>query len=749
MSTVSKNTNSVSEPFSFVTTVTAALFFSLTLWAFGPANIYFTNTLEFNFSFTRVIPYLAAVTIGSALLLTVLVWLLRKVFYKKSIALIIAVSAALWLQGNVLVWDYGPLDGRDIYWGQNLVQGLIDSGLWILLIILALFKSDFFHKIARKTAVAFIVIQLISLSLAVFQAPETPSFKRYYVDESTRFTFSPEKNVIILMLDTFQTDVFNEIINEDTYYKDIFRDFTYFRNTLSAFPKTYTSVPSFLTGNYYDNSVPMQDFLKKAYTSTSSVPKVLKDRGCTVELFPYPGTEKTIYFNEAIATNIKKRVTGSVIRSDVAFLLDISLFRYVPHFAKRFVYNDQLWLLKRFFPVNESTEKKEKDKPMVDGKVREFSPAALRRMRDVGFIRQMLIESVVGGTVCAFKYYHLNGLHRPLVLDEKLDVKKMSYSERSSFKTQGKACLEITKLFLDKLRELGVYDKSLIIVMADHGCADYPYGVKLETAGLSETDDNVQKIPPHIKAAGLPMLVIKPFGAAGEEIKISDAPVSLSDLPATIFTALGVETDPAGHSAFDLQENDTRTRKFYYYNWSGWVDGYLYHMQEYVVNGHSWLDGSWRQGGVLQPANAREVYRYGTEVRFCRGGNAARYQGIGWHGPGNSYTWSREKTADLYFNVTPPTKDLQLRLVMHPYLVPGKCDKQEVHILVNHTEVKTLTITDVKEAEYTLTIPRSLVPGSDMNITFYIPTAVSPVDLGIGTDVRTLGVAVKSVVLEL
>ncbi len=752
---------SASEPFSLTTLLWTSLFFALTLWIFGPAHIYFTNSLEFSFTFSRVLPYLAAASLLTVLAPVLILWLMKSVpaFYGRGVSLLLAGSVLLWVQGNLLVWHYGPLDGREIHWGEKLFQGIFDGGLWLLLVVLALVKWRAFYRVARKAAMAFIVIQLISIGFSAFQAPAGPGFKYYRLDDSRKYTFSKGRNVILLVLDTFQSDLFQEILNEEEEYREMFRGFTYFRNTLSAFPKTYTSVPSFLTARPYDNSVPMQDYIRRTYGTDSALPTLLKGKGYRVELYPYPGTEKTIHFDTSVASNLAPRGFGGVNREHAAFLTDISLFRGLPHVLKRFVYNKQHWLLKRVFRYKEpeAAGVQSKGSKGASSAVRKFSKQALKYF-DIRFTRDLLHNASLEGNQDTFKFFHLNGLHRPLVLDRDLEVKEMSYSERSSFKTQGTACLEITRLFLEKLKALGIYDDALIIVMADHGCADYPYGVKLEAAGLTEPGEAPAEgaaasgpaIPAHIKASGLPMLLVKPVNAGADELNVSDAPVSLTDLPATVLQAAGIPPAPGmpGTPVFSIDETTPRRRTFYYHNWSGWHDGYLYHMQEYRVEGHGWLDESWSLSGMKAPASAEQLYVYGTEADFRKGGNGRRFQGVGWHGPGKRHTWSREKRATLYFSVTPPRTDLFLRLTLRPYLVPGKWPKQEVRVSVNGKELQRLKLSKKEMDTYEVRVPKELAADGSLTVTFDIPTAVSPVDLGIGDDVRTLGIALQSLRID-
>lgn len=743
---------------TLTTWLIVAAFFSFTLFFFGPTYIYFTNSLEFNLSFNEILPWL----LGAALIMSaiggLILYFLTPRWREKGVSLLFVLALLLWIQGNLLVWNYGPLDGRDIWWGKMWLKGVIDASVWVLLLFLAFKKSAWFSRFARTAALAFLAMQVLNVSQAMFRAPKTPSFKRYYIDESSKFHFSTRKNVIVLMMDTFQSDIFQEIITNEPQYKDIFRGFTYFRNTLSSFPKTYTSVPSFLTGQVYDNSIPMEDFLEKAYTSPASLPKLLKEQGFIVELFPMPHTEKTVFFSPAIASNIKKRQSGGGAGQDLGFLMDITLFRFLPHFTKNLVYNNQSWLLKRLWakpslPHHASGNPSAhlNDMPVAAKHIKDlprFSKEAME-LGDVQFIQQLVYQSFTAGETPVFKYYHLNGLHRPLVLNEHLEYKMMSTGQRASFATQGKACLQIARLLLETLKGLGQFENSMIVVLADHGCADYAYGVNLSSAGLYEPAGTGTPIPAHIKAAGLPMLLIKPIHEPDHELKISDAPVCLTDLPRTITTALGINKTMLGFPVFAIPQTEARKRYFYYYNWSGWVDGYLYHMRQYVVNGHSWLDSSWQEMAIIQPASAKKPYEWNTPISFGPNGTGPLYQGIGWHEAQKAgFTWTREKRVELFFTLGPGQKDIILLMTLKPFLVPGRLDKQEVSVCVGNRRLKNLILTNPEMAEYQVVIPQNAIVNSRLDIVFEIPTATAPVDLNMGVDVRQLGFALQSLTLK-
>jgi len=319
--------------------------FSLTLFLFGPSNIFFGNKLEFSFSYNEIVLYLIVLSFVCILCLTIFLSFLKLSIHRVIVSLILILSFLLWLQGNILSWNYGRFDGREIDWSSKVLCGFIDSGIWVFLIVIAFVKSDFIYsKMIRKISIFLILIQLISTSFAAITSPAQPNYKKYSIDKKEKFTFSSKKNVIILVLDFFQTDLFQEIISENSFYKEIFDGFTYFRNSLGGFPTTYAAVPFILTGKMYDNSIPIQDFIKKAFLAKSSIPKVLQEKDYNIYLHTL---RKTFYCGEDLMLNCKyKGERKEIFKSDLASngkifkitLFDINAFKIAPHFIKHYVY---------------------------------------------------------------------------------------------------------------------------------------------------------------------------------------------------------------------------------------------------------------------------------------------------------------------------------------------------------------------------------------------------------------------------
>lgn len=82
------------------------------------------------------------------------------------------------------------------------------------------------------------------------------------------------------------------------------------------------------------------------------------------------------------------------------------------------------------------------------------------------FYNRVLEEEVSFTDQKCFRFIHISGGHPPFTMNE--NVEEVA-PEEGSYEDNIKASLTITRTYLDKLKEAGVYDNSVIIVMADHG----------------------------------------------------------------------------------------------------------------------------------------------------------------------------------------------------------------------------------------------------------------------------------------
>lgn len=197
----------------------------------------------------------------------------------------------------------------------------------------------------------------------------------------------------------------------------------------------------------------------------------------------------------------------------------------------------------------------------------------------------------------------------------------------------------------------------------------------------------------------MPLFLLKDFGASGE-MKVSDAPVSLSDIPATVFEATEIPNGAPKVSALSSSAGKTRERRYYYYTWSAEYHDlskkYLPPMTEYIVDGPARSEAAWRETFKVYKAQRVDyrppLLRLRETVRFGARGNAAIFQGEGWSPSRGRFTGTHARRASLRFAVEPRRSDVSFSFRILPRRRAGHDDPKQVTVFVDHREVETVTI---------------------------------------------------------
>jgi hypothetical protein len=601
--------NSIATRNNFGVFSEALMLLVLTLCFFGPAHIYFNNVLDFSSTFRNILPFLALASVALYILLLPLGYFRGRVtMYCTSI--LFGLALMLWVQGNLLLWDYGLITGQDVDWAGKSLYGIIDLFVWGAVVAAAIALPQAVLKLIRPVSRGLVLIQFISLLVLVFNAPEV-HFKGYSEDTSMKYTLGRDRNVIILVIDSFQPDSFSTAIKNFPVIAELLDGFTFYPDATAGYPRTYPSVPFMLTGKYYENDIPFLDYIESAYMGTS-IPMVLRNQGFHV----YMPLKPYIMTSPELSSSLKRNETFTATNwSDVGKVALVSIFRQSPQFIKKAIYPDIVNYSLRGIS-NDSKKTKHSDLVFLD----EFKDA---------------LSPLPGGPDKTFKYYHLNGLHVPFELNENLQIEPMPFDRQGLMRvTYGQ--LKLLAQMLRSIKTAGVYDNTMLLVMGDHG-ADFP------SSTLMLADGTMAYVNP--------LVLVKPFSSRGR-LNVSDLPVSHLDVKATVFDALGLNIeDTPGLSMLKRDaRHEGRVRRFLSLDWNHeyFDKAYEKPLLEYQIKGNALKVSSWSRTGrifpprfeiaTLFPASFARGYYLGQQVRFGSDGNATRYITGNWQKEGISIT---------------------------------------------------------------------------------------------------------------
>lgn len=488
------------------------------LFLYEPLELLFTNQDEFWFDAYLLVPIMMAVFV-SAGLASILGFLflgrLGDKIYRIGLLVYFAAFICLYVQGNLLTEGLPPLDGETIDWSLYASERMKSVILWVsvAVIVAALFckvKKEVFLKIVKTGSICMMLmlcVTLFTLALVRQGFEKKPSMS---ITCDHMFQMSEDENFVILLLDAVDAQVMENMMEERPGYKDIFTDFTFYNNVVAAYPYTKHSIPYILSGKWFENETEFREYEMEAYEQSPFL-KTLEESGYRMGVY-----EAELLLNDGGMgrfENVLPNVRG--VGDKWAFArwqIIMAGFKYAPYDLKRFCF------------VNPNAFNGLKVTP--EGKTL-FTPS------NAEFYDGVLHEEITLTDQKCFKFIHIDGGHVPFRYDENVNE-----IENGTYEGNLQASMTITRKYLDKLKESGVYDNSVIIVMADHG---YDWE--------------------NIHARQNPVFFVKGIGEK-RQFRVSDAPISFADLQEAFKRLLnGAGSD----LIFDWRSGDKRERRFLFH----------------------------------------------------------------------------------------------------------------------------------------------------------------------------------------
>ncbi len=672
-----------------------ALCFMLSV--FAPLETFFTNETEFWFSLFQLLPLLLMTFVISAVLVTAIFFFLQK--SKLSMYIysgIFCILLYLYIQGNYIPRNYGVFDGVDIEWDSFPLYATLSIAL--LLIFLALFilvvvkvKEKIF-SIGKVVCIVLILTQVVTIGTLYIQSisSDKSAPNNTVVTTEGMLDLSDDHNILVFILDAFDSTYMQEVIDgkEKIEYKDTFSDFTYYPDTLGTYATTRTALPYILTGVWYENQKPYVDYVRDAHEESGLYP-LLKENNYSVGVYTSPnyvGSDYDMY------TNIEEGEyqIGSYL-SFAAKVYKLVAFNYMPHQLKSLFY----------FDMDELGDLK----VLSDGK-EVFSSDVVSFYSCFTRDRVSLSEA----NNC-FKVYHLYGVHPRYTFDETLTEDR---SKTYDVYDEVAGNFRLMDMFMDELKEKGIYDNTTIIIMADHG----QLGVYHQN----------------------PLFMIK-NADEHHEFTVSQEPMSYEYL-SDIFTAVASGDKVDEEFIKTCYKNDPE-RRFIYYLWERtWNKDYMPSMTEYVVDGHANdPDNLVRTGKHYLSGEMEYPYKLGNTLLFGEEATAKPHCVYGFSVTEKDITWTEGNEALMQFDISDKYENLSVKMSYTTY-----AELQHVNVYANEHKVASFVGRGVEEKEFI--IPNEYVTDGKLSLRFELPDAVSPESRGQNTDFRKLALAMDDIVIS-
>jgi hypothetical protein len=500
-------------------------------------------------------------------------------------AVIAMLTLLVWAQAYLLVWDYGVLDGSPIDWSTPWWRGWVDLPLWLAALGAAWAWHRRIARTLRGAALALVALQAVVLAAQAASHRDVLALKTTRHADSRQAEamahFSSTRNVVHIVLDSFQADVFGEIVQgpERAFFEPALRGFTFFEEHLGTFTSTYMALPVIVSGQVYRNHMPQAAFMKSVYGG-ASILNAAHAAGYEVDL---AGDAWTLNLLMQGRFDNAYFVSPAPSLDEAARLLDLALFRIAPHRLKAAVYADQRWLVQNWVAAS--------------------GLSRFAYFRHNAFVEDITRNFAADRPKPVYKFFHLMASHRPWVVRPDCSAAgKVLPRTRDNVVAQQRCSLAFVVALIDKMRQAGVYDDSLIVLMGDHGAFVPPLRYRQEDY---HSGGKVYVLTPQIVGAATPLLAIKPPGAK-QPLTRSQSETSMTDVAATIDALLGLGAGVPGRSVMEPREPGVE-RAFYGQMWNvrDTVSTYVGDIFEYRIAGTVYDAKSWQAGEVYEtPATA-------------------------------------------------------------------------------------------------------------------------------------------------
>ena len=502
--------------------VAASVSFLLTLY--GPLEIYFTNKEDFWFDFYTIIGMdLVMFVIMVAVLFGIM--MLGALIHKKVYNILFIIGSigyfCLYIEGTFMSRFLPMLDGRNMKWEDYSSHRFISLAVILfvsLVIVIAtiVFKYEKTELVLKYLLCGVTLVLLITAVTLAFQNNGLVRKKSMVVNKNHEFEMSSDKNLIIFVIDAIDGDVFENVLANHPEYYDEFSDFTYYDDMLSCYTQTVYCIPNVLTGDWVDNDADLGEYISTVYNHSPLFDRLERENfriGMYENEFILAyDCDRILGFENIIRGNVRKPDVKSFVKNQ----LKLVGYRYFP------------FDLKRFCIVTDKDFKSASDSDETENVYYESN---------MDFYNDVCNATITLSEQPAFRMYHVEGGHVPFVYNE-----DMTLTDSGSYELQIAASMTMAETLVNKIKEAGIYDNSIIIIMADHG--------------FCEEDIPEDRLHP--------VFFVKGLNEHHDSMLISDAPASHEDMQEAFDRLLDGKE---GTEIFDVKEGDKRDRRCFVYTY--------------------------------------------------------------------------------------------------------------------------------------------------------------------------------------
>ena len=417
----------------------------------------------------------------AAIIIIMVIWvLLIAVFKEKSADIVMllmwGVIAASYVQTLFLNGKMVEITGQQTLYSERAAGNYINLLIWVTLTLTPLFvymilkvkKRIFKYEKALVFSVMIISgMQIAGLTAAAVSTdlPEGFDDNPMYYSYEAAVTFNPDENIIVFVLDSLDVRVVRYTFDLYPHLTGYLDGFTLYENNTAEHFNTIPSMVSLITQHHIGYGMDDWVYREEAWEKHNFI-DTLRENGFSTNLYLDQATTFERYdFIKHRTDNLKETDKLSINhRFFFPTILRLSLGRLSPYLLK----NTLLAEITPSFGRNFYTAG-------ADNEINSFIPF-VGIESDIAFHRFLLqSEFSTGSEKSVFIMMHLNSVHADGDINDPRSY-GYHYDEESGEIRHGgsrwdisRAGFEMLNLYFGKMKEIGIYDNSTIIITGDHG----------------------------------------------------------------------------------------------------------------------------------------------------------------------------------------------------------------------------------------------------------------------------------------
>ena len=481
-----------------LTAAAVAVYFGTVL----PLQTFVPNTSNYDFGTVALLPELLVATAGVFLAACALLWVSHRFLRGYLRPVLVCLLTLAYLNAGVLSLGIPELNGElpaelDLV-SRKIWDTALSVGLLTILVATFRWTRTWLHWVAAGVLVMGLA-SLLDLRTDERTTETAGSSGDSFAPVAAlvdNLAYSKTRNVLMLVLDAMPGTSGVRALENDAALRAHFPGFTCYRQNVGMHDRTERAVPGMFTGEYYDTSQTLGAYMMTAL-GTNSFLRTYQAHGDAIysmlDFFTYGLTTEPMTTRAAAPEPTRPLLLRPAREIPHLPLANVVAFRLLPFVAKGPLLKHDIHKLRVKANFTENAFEHIL-----------YPKLAARPFRTDG--RQVLAK------------FHTHGAHGPYCYELDGSSAKPRPDDLETVRLASSNVLVHVGRLMDAWRKKGLYDKSFIVVCADHGRLP------------------ADPFPGNPRASAF--LMVKPEGAS-EPFAFSDAPTGHQNLCALMKTACG------------------------------------------------------------------------------------------------------------------------------------------------------------------------------------------------------------------